>query len=92
MSGAPVLDQHASARATSNSLDHVDVGNDHLVVGVENTLLLRGHGSVASLTNDHARFAIIVSHTLGVSSHMLDLLKREFEDANWMWTIGEGLD
>ena len=23
---------------------------------------------------------------------MLDLFKREFDDANWMWTIGEGLD
>lgn len=92
MSGAPVLDQHASARATSNSFDHIDVGNDHLVVGVENALLVRGHGSIASLTYDHARFAMIVGHTLSVSSHVLDLLKGEFHDADWVWAIGEGIN
>ena len=54
--------------------------------------MLRGHGSEASLTDDHAWLTSIVGYTLSIGSHMFYLLKRELDDAYWMRASGERLN
>jgi len=91
LTGAPVLDEHASAGASADSFDHVDVRDDHLVAGVEDGLLLRGHGVVPLLTDDHAWFTSIIGYTLGVGGHVLNLLEGELNDTDGMGSVGKGV-
>lgn len=92
MGCAPVLDEQASAGATSDSLNHVDVGDDHLVAGVEDALLLWSHGVESSFTDDHTWLTGIIGDTLSVGSHVLNLFESEVNDAYWVSSVGEGIN
>jgi len=81
---AEVFDEHAPARSSANSLDHVNIGDDHPVVCSEERLLFLCEGREPSLALDDAVLAVLVNDVLSIRTHRLYLRKREFDDSEWV--------
>jgi hypothetical protein len=89
--GAPVLNKQAPTRAAPDSLDHVDIGHHHSIIGVKKPLLGVSHGIEASFADDHAVFALVVVNALCVGGHVFYLLQRQLNDLNRVSSLSQAV-